>query len=91
MNNKDQKKTIYKREEPILDDKEKEYLSSVIRPFRDKVEYIVKKNVFAKIYYIYIRLNDDSADLPNFKENTMYKNMKLDEEYTLDELGLWLI
>jgi len=91
MNNKDQKKTIYKREEPILDDKEKEYLSSVIRPFRDKVEYIVKKNVFAKIYYIYIRLNDDSADLPNFKENTMYKNMKLDEEYTLEELGLWLI
>jgi len=91
MNNKDQKKTIYKIEEPILDDKEKEYLSSVIRPFRDKVEYIVKKNVFAKIYYIYIRLNDDSADLPNFKENTMYKNMKLDEEYTLEELGLWLI
>ena len=43
MNNKDQKKTIYKREEPILDDKEKEYLGNVIRPFRDRVEYIVKK------------------------------------------------
>ena len=35
--------TIYKREKPILDDKEKEYLGNVIRPFRDRVEYIVKK------------------------------------------------
>ena len=29
-----QYKTIYKREEPILDDKEKEYLSAVIKPYK---------------------------------------------------------
>ena len=81
--------TIYKRKEPILDDKEKEYLSSVIRPFRNEVIYIVKK-----IYnhrekeYIAINLKNDTIFLPNFKENTMYKNMKINKEYTLEELGL---
>nr|DAY26578.1 MAG TPA: hypothetical protein [Caudoviricetes sp.] len=81
--------TIYKREEPILDDKEKEYLSNVIRPFKDEVIYIVKK-----IYnhrekeYIAINLKNDTIFLPNFKENTMYKNMKINKEYTLEELGL---
>ena len=80
---------IYKREEPILDDKEKEYLSGDIRPFRYEVIYIVKK-----IYnhrekeYIAINLKNDTIFLPNFKENTMYKNMKINKEYTLEELGL---
>lgn len=81
--------TIYKRKEPILDDKEKEYLGNVIRPFRNEVIYIVKK-----IYnhrekeYIAINLKNDNIFLPNFKENTMYKNMKINKEYTLEELGL---
>ena len=81
--------TIYKRKEPILDDKEKEYLGNVIRPFRNEVIYIVKK-----IYnhrekeYIAINLKNDTIFLPNFKENTMYKNMKINKEYTLEELGL---
>lgn len=84
-----QYETIYKREEPILDDKEKEYLGNVIRPFRNEVIYIVKK-----IYnhrekeYIAINLKNDTIFLPNFKENTMYKNMKINKEYTLEELGL---
>ena len=80
--------TIYKRKEPILDDKEKEYLSNVIRPFRDKIEYIIKYET-CKGEYICIRLkNDEPILLPDFKENTMYKNMKVDKEYTLEELGL---
>lgn len=83
--------TIYKREEPILDDKEKEYLGNVIRPFRDKVKYIVKIR-YSRINntaYIFIKINnDDYINLPYFKENTMYKNMKINKEYTLEELGL---
>ena len=80
---------IYKREEPILDDKEKEYLSSVIKPFRDRVKYIAKW--YYKMtggYYIVIRLENENIYLPMFKENTMYKNMKIHKEYTLEELGL---
>ena len=81
--------TIYKRKEPILDDKEKEYLSSVIKPFRDRVKYIAKW--YYKMtggYYIVIRLENENIYLPMFKENTMYKNMKIHKEYTLEELGL---
>ena len=80
-------KTIYKREEPILDDKEKEYLSNFIKPFRNKVEHIVKDGNSTK-EYIVINLKDESIYLPYFKKDTMYKNMELDKEYTLEELGL---
>ena len=81
--------TIYKRKEPILDDKEKEYLSIFIKPFRDRVKYIAKW--YYKMtggYYIVIRLENENIYLPMFKENTMYKNMKIHKEYTLEELGL---
>lgn len=84
--------TIYKREEPILDYKEKEYLGNVIRPFRDRVKYIVKLDCFRKEYISLQIYNDfgdiDSIDFPYFKKDTMYKNMKVDKEYTLEELGL---
>lgn len=80
--------TIYKREEPILDDKEKEYLDNIIRPFKDRVTYIAKRQV-NEFQYIFIRLKDDEyIVLPVFKKDTMYKNMKLQKNYTLKELGL---
>ena len=85
-------KTIYKRKEPILDNKEKEYLSSVIRPFRDKVKYIVKSNCFIKDFISIFLYNDfkdiEGIEFPYFQKDTMYKKMKVDKEYTLEELGL---
>ena len=80
--------TIYKREEAILDNVEKKYLSNVIRPFRDKVKNIAKITVSEEKEYISISLKNDIVLLPNFKRNTMYKNMKANKEYTLEELGL---
>lgn len=81
--------TIYKREKTILDDTEKEYLSSVIKPFRDRVKRIIKVlDSCNNTAFILIQLNDDYISLPNFKENTMYKNMKSNKKYTLKELGL---
>ena len=80
--------TIYKREEPILDDKEKEYLSSVIKPFRDKVKIISKRSYFTDEEHLTIILKNDTIYLPNFKKDTMYKNMKLEKDYILEELGL---
>ena len=84
--------TIYKRKEPILDDKEREYLANVIKPFRDKVKCIVKyKNYYNRSEYIAISLkNDTPIHLPYFNEDTMYKNMELNTEYILKELGLWI-
>ena len=72
----------------ILDDAEKRYLSAVIRPFRDRVKYIEKIDCACEEYIIYIQLNKDWAFLPRFRTGTMYKGMKPDHAYTLEELGL---
>lgn len=84
--------TEYIPAKPILDEKEKEYLSTVIKPWRDEVIYIKKKGVKQddgkKEEWLYIDVNNDYARLPFFKAGTMYKGMELDKEYTLEELGL---
>lgn len=71
----------------ILTDKEKAYLSTVIKLFRKKVGYVKKidcgKREFLKIY-----LEDDSIPFPFFTKGTMYKGMEADKHYTLEELGL---
>lgn len=74
--------------EPLLDDVEKEYLSGVIKPFRRNVKYICKR-LSGNGYYIIILVNEfDVMNLPYFPNNTMYKGMKVDKQYTLQELGL---
>lgn len=87
-----EKISLYKKlAKDILNKKEKEYLSNVIKPFKSKVKRIVKRkfNGFRGEEYISIRIENDYAiNLPNFKKSTMYKNMKLDKKYTLEELEL---
>lgn len=75
---------------PVLDDVEKRYLKNVIRPFKDKCEYVEKHETAGTDYeWIYINLSSNgSIALPGFSKGTMYKNMKLDKEYTLEELGI---
>lgn len=76
------------KNEEILDEKEKEYLSAVIKPFRDNIKYI-RKGDFIKYEYISICINnDDIINFPNFKKGTMYKNMEIGKKYSLEELGL---
>lgn len=82
--------------EEVLDEKEKEYLSAVIKPFRDRITYIAKvEEDIHWFYWIMIRVDigflNDYYDfcLPPFEETSdMYKNMEVDKEYTLKELGL---
>ena len=75
---------------PILDDVEKEYLSAVIKPFRKKISYIRKRKDLTKgKKYIQIELCDgDTMYFPYLSNDEMYKGMKLDRNYTLEELGL---
>lgn len=78
-------------EEPILDDAEKKYLSAVIKPFRNKVEYIAKfKSACSENeQYIHILFYEGHyLSFPYFKANSMYKGMELNKAYTLQELGL---
>ena len=82
-------KVTLETEEPILDDKERKYLSNVIRPFRDRVLCIKKeKNYYYDKQQIKIYLTDTNIPLPLFENNTMYKGMKLYMEYSLEDLEL---
>ena len=74
----------------ILDDVEKRYLSAVIRPFRKRVDSIMKISdpLGYEKEYIFIKLDEDSFSLPYFKTGTMYQGMELERAYTLEELGL---
>lgn len=83
--------------EDILDEKEKEYLSAVIKPFRDRVTYIKKVDTYLgcnkNCEYIFGKLSNkdtviDVFTLPWFPKGSMYKGMELGKEYTLEELGL---
>lgn len=77
--------------EEILDDKEKEYLKKVIEPFRNRIKYInleISFDEYGAVYIVVHLENNDSMILPNFKKGTMYKNMEVNREYTLKELGL---
>lgn len=74
--------------EPILDEVEKEYLSNVIKPWREKTISIIKVRV-NEDDFISIRLkNGEKVNLPWFKKSTMYKGMEENRAYTLEELGL---
>lgn len=73
-------------EKEILDKEEKEYLSAVIRPFRNRVEYIQKKDIMNE--FIEIKLDNEFINLPDFEKDTMYKGMELNKKYTLKELDL---
>ena len=81
----------------ILTEKEKEYLSAVIKPFRDRRVVIKKyeypqnehKNECIQISVeFYDKTGGETISLPIFKKGSMYKGMEINKYYTLDELGL---
>lgn len=85
------KRQIVKIPKPILDEKEKEYLSAVIKPFRNSVVAIIKCKYDDYYEFIQIEVNQERyeyVNLPNFKKDIMYKGMEIDIGYTLEELGL---
>ena len=84
---------ITKIPKPILTEKEKDYLSSVIKPFRDKVISIRCNCAIDNYNCIVIELKQDGfskefINLPFFKSDTMYKGMQAGKDYTLEELEL---
>lgn len=76
----------------IFTEKEKAYLSAVIKPFRKRIEYIKRMdNSFVngnQHQFLCISLTNDYCCLPLFKKDTMYKGMEVNKRYTLEELGL---
>ena len=85
-------KLIIEIKDPILDEEERKYLSSVIRPFRNRIISITKvessKYERINIIYINIQLTRKEIKLPLFEKDKMYKNLELNKEYSLKDLDL---
>ena len=83
---------IAKEVNSVLDEAEKKYLTNIIKPFRNTVISIAKRSAYNNLSYIAISLKkylvEESVTLPYFEQHKMYKNMKLDKVYTLEELDL---
>lgn len=79
-------------EKPVLDEKEREYLSHIIKPFRKNVIYIskIEKGYEEDTCFIAIELNDcERINLPYFNiKSGMYAGMQPFVKYSLEELGL---
>lgn len=79
---------------PILDDVEREYLKAVFKPFASRIEWVKKQRcneMWEGMEYITVIMTDpagDSTCFPTFKAKTMYKGMKPNKAYTLEELGI---
>ena len=71
----------------ILTEKEKAYLSTVIKPFREEVETIEKAS-FEEDEQLQISDGDTVMAFPCFEKGIMYKGMEAYKAYTLEELGL---
>lgn len=82
---------LYEGPKPILDTEEKTYLEAVLRPFKNKITYVIKRRYSrTKEEYIGIDAGEEfTIALPFFRLGTMYKGMEPDKEYTLEELGLF--
>ena len=72
-----------------LTKEEKDYLSEVVKPFRDKIEYI-KRLTFDSVDSIQVITEKGVTAVLFFETDTRYKNMEPDREYTLQELGLYV-
>lgn len=86
----------------ILDEREEEYLSAVIKPFRDRVISITKYSSNKDLCFISIVIEPkkeikhmllegemEEIFLPFFKKSSlMYQDLELDKKYTLEELEL---
>ena len=84
---------VIKQEEKkeILDKIEKEYLENLLRPFKSRIEYIVKVEFDYCKSFLEVGMKKlvDNFCLPNFETNKMYKGMEQGKHYTLKELGLF--
>lgn len=80
---------IIKFNKSVLNEKEKEFLSAVIKPFRERIEFILKIKVDEEYEDLLIRLKDDERiSFPKFKRGTMYSGMDICVAYLPEGLDL---
>ena len=78
---------VVRMTENVLTEQERQYLSLVVKPFRDEIQSISKKE--GTIWeWIYIKTKKDNSTLPCFEKGKFYKGMETGKDYSLEELGL---
>lgn len=85
------KEVLWEESKSILDEVEKNYLLSIIKPFKKHVVSIKKTISIRDINkaFIVIEVNNSlNITLPFFDKDIMYNGMELNHKYTLLELGL---
>lgn len=85
--------TVFETKVDILDEAEKRYLKGIIRPYKNIksiVKYIYPGERIASIMITILDLDNEdwTFTLPPFEVGNMYKNMKDNKIYTIEELGL---
>lgn len=81
--------------EDILNEKEKPYLESILKPYKDRVDFIMKEVIgdYYERIIICVSVKNKSFKnyiaFPYFNKGTMYKGMEIDKKYTVNELGLY--
>lgn len=73
----------------ILTSEEKEYLEYVLKPFKDKIEYIKKLDNKICRESIFVKMEHNCMCFPDFVNETYYRGMEVNKKYTLEELGLF--
>lgn len=73
----------------FLDKEEKEYLASIIEPFKKRDVMVEKYEKDSDQAEIIIYVDDYMINLPPFKRDLMYRNMSFNKEYSLKELKLF--
>ena len=79
----------------VLDDAEREYLKTILKPFHEAVKYVEKvtESVFDedgrnKEFLFIAFYGRGSFAFPDFDAGAMYSGMELNKKYSLDELGI---
>lgn len=79
----------------VLDNAEREYLKTVLKPFHENVAYVEKVhcypmngNTSSSLAFLFIKLHDGKLEFPNFDSRKMYLGMELNKKYKMDELGI---
>ena len=80
---------------PVLNDAEREYLKTVLKPFHENVAYVEKVHYYpmngdtsSSLAFLFIKLHDGKLEFPNFDSRKMYLGMESNKKYKMDELGL---
>lgn len=78
----------------IISDAEREYLATILKPFRNEIGYIEKSVDYLadggrhEKEYLFIKFRDGSFTFPNFEPGKMYVGMERWKKYKLKELGI---